>query len=321
LLSPAIQELKRRSPSTKIYVVDSDRNMNYFFKAERNLNGYSILPDYSAFKNNFNYNDEIILTNFFGFILTTGCKQHWGNLALKLFNVDKRNLKPKIYLSQNDEKFGRSYAKLLKNKMVVLCNDTSEMHKRWDVKRWEEVIKKCKGYAFVQVGPRSGRPIRGALNMLGRTTLAQAFSLVKYSKLVVAVDGLFNHVAHAFGIPKVILWSNSSPRNFGYNDNTINISKKIYCSPCRYLAKSPTRKCIIQCYVNKKVPQCMLAIKQLEVINAIKKMLNEKHDPNIKYYKFRPADKETCLDCRHNKICNIDWFKIRFSLLFNWQLI
>jgi len=153
--------------------------------------------------------------------------------------------------------------------------------------------------------------------MLGKTTLPQAISLVKYSKLVVSVDGLFNHVANVFDIPRVILWGNYNPLNYGYNDNTINIWRKINCSPCLSLGSGPTKECEGLCFINKKISRCMSAIEEPEVINAIKKLLKEKHDPNMKYYKLKSARKNACLDCKHKGICNIDFFQIRFSDLLN----
>lgn len=321
LLNPVIQAIKRRSPKTKIYVLSTHRTMRHLFETERYINGYSILPDYSVFKNNFRYDDKIILANFSVFIRMVQCKQHWINLAFRIFNVDNYKIKPKIYLDQNDESFGCSLAKSLKNRMIILCNDTSEVHKKWDTKRWERVIRECTNYVFVQVGPRSGDPIKGALNMLGKTTLTQAISLVKYSKLVVAVDGLFNHVANVFDIPRVILWGIISPRNYGYNDNTINIWKKINCSPCLYLGNGPMQECNNLCFINKKIPLCMSAIEESEVTNAIKKLLKEKYDPNTKYYKFKSDRRNVCLDCKHNDICSIDFFKIRFSDLLNLQVL
>ena len=323
LLNSALQEIKRRSSKTKIYILSSHKAVGPLLKAGRNIDGYSILPDYSIFKNNFNYDDDIILSNFFGFMRFTGCKQHQINFAFKIFNLDNKNVKPNIYLNQNDENFGRSYAKLFKNRMIILCNDTSEGFKKWDPKRWERVIKRCANYMFVQIGLNSGKPIKGALNMLGKTTLTQAMSLVKYSKLVVTVDGLFNHVADAFDIPKVILWGIFDPSNFGYYNNTINIWKKIKCSPCTRLTYFPIQKCIKRC-TNKEVPvypQCMLAIEEAEVINAIKKMLKEKHDPSIKYYKFKSVGRNACVDCKHSDICNIDSFKMKFCQLFALQII
>lgn len=319
LLNPVIQEIKKHSLDTKIYIF-GDKNLRYLVKNERNINGYFISNDPSLFKN-IRYDDKIILSNFHSFIHLTSCKQHYTNLVLKIFNLDSYNLKPKIYLNQNDDKFGRSYAKLFKNRMIILCNDTSEPFKKWDTKCWERVIKECTNYTFIQVGTNlNSRPINGALNMLSRTTLAQAMSLVKYSKLVVAIEGFFNHVANAFNIPRVILWGNNHPRNFGYNNNTINIWKRINCSPCM-LKGHPSQECIRESVINKKVPQCMLAIEEFEVINAIKKILKEKHDPNIKYYKFKPTDRNACLDCKHNNICNIEFFKIRFSDLIILQLV
>jgi len=65
----------------------------------------------------------------------------------------------------------------------------------------------------------------------------------------------------------------------------------------------------------------MLAIEESEVINAIKKMLKEKQDPSIEYYKLEPVGKNICLSCEFKDICNIDFFKIRLSDLFLLQVI
>lgn len=315
LLNPAIKEIKRRSPNTKIYIV-TDRNLQYFLETDRNIDSYSLLPDYSIFKKNFRYDEEIFLFSFWGFFRITMCRQHQINLACKILGLDNCNTKPEIYLKREDESFGHSYAKLFKNRMITLCCDTSGRLKDWDIKRWEIVVKKCKGYMFVQIGGKSKNPIKGTCNMSGRTTLAQAMSLVKYSKLFVGIDGLFNHVANIFDIPKVILWGPGSPQNSGYSTNTINICKKLNCYPC---FEFPTQKC--QSKVAQGITQCMLAIEEYEITNAIKKMLREKYDPKIEYYKLKPVSKNICLDCNYKDICNIDFFKKRFSDLFLFKLI
>lgn len=315
LLNPAIKEIKRHSPDTKIYAVTSNQ-LQYFLKTDRNIDDYSILPDYSIFKKNFRYGEEIFLFSLWSFFRITRCKQHQINLAFKILDLDNCNTKPQIYLKQEDESFGHSYAKLFKNRMITLYCDTSDRLKDWYIKRWEIVVKKCKGYMFVQIGGKSKNPIKGTCNMLGKTTLAQAMSLVKHSKLFVGIGGLFNHVADIFDIPKVILWGSGSPQNFGYCTNTINIWKKINCCPCY---EFPTQKC--QSKVAQGITQCMLAIEEYEVTNAIKKMLKEKYDPKIEYYKLKPASKNICLDCNYKDICNIDFFKKTFSDLFLFKLI
>jgi len=315
LLNPAIQEIKRRSPDTKIYV-DAARILQYFLETDRNINGYSLLPDSSILKKNFRYDEEIFFLNFFGFFKITHCMQHQINLTYKMLNLGDCNTKPKIYLKREDESFGRLYAKLFKNRMITLCCNASHRLKDWDIKGWETVVKKCKGYMFVQIGANAENPVKGAFNMLGKTTLAQALSLVKYSKLFVGVNGLFNHVAEIFNIPKVILWGTASPQNFGYSANTINICKKRNCSPCYEI---PIKKC--QSKTRQGITQCMFAIEEYEVTNAIKKMLKDKYDPKIEYYKLKPASKNICLDCNYKDICSINFFKKRFSDLFLFRII
>lgn len=318
LLSSAIKELKKRAPDTKIFVV-TNRQLGYFLRADRSINGYSLLPDYAVFKKNFKPKEEIFISSFWGFFKITGCRQHVINLTCKLFNIDKGNLKPEIYLNPEDESYGRSFAKSLKNKMVTLCCHTSDRRKDWDSRRWGNLVKKFKDLIFVQIGAFNeliDRPIKGVVNMSGKVSLPQAVSLVKYSKLFLGCEGIFNHAANVFGIPKVILWGVNNPRNFAYSENTINIWNKVYCSPCKGVIR---KKCI-----NRKegsITRCMSAIREYEVSNAVKKMLKEKHDAKIKYYRLRPASADTCISCRHSEMCSIKFFQVRFSDLFLLKLL
>ncbi|NQS88277.1 glycosyltransferase family 9 protein [Patescibacteria group bacterium] len=319
LLAPALKAIRNRFPGAKIYVYGY-RQLDYFLKNSKLVDGYSLYPDYSVFKKNFRYDDKIFMSTFSGFFRITHCRQHVVALTGKIFNVDCSRISPELPLTYRDEKFGREFAQRCKDRLITLSAFTSQRMKEWDKKRWEKVIRHYRDYVFVQIGHKTGanNRIQGTVDLLEKTTLPQAISLVKYSRLFVGSEGLFNHIAQVCGTPKIVLWGAGSPLNFGYTHNTLNIYKKISCSPC-YL--QPYQKCRRQSGFFKNTAKCMSAISVAEVIDAIKTMLESPFDREMTFSDRFAISRNLCAACNHKEKCALDFFSVRFSDLFVFQAI
>ena len=148
--------------------------------------------------------------------------------------------------------------------------------------------------------------------MLGRTSLTQAFAIVKHSRLLVGVDGVFNHVANAFGVPRVILWGPNHPRFMGYNTGTINIFKKIRCNPCWSFEFHLLPEICRSRSLNKEPCECMSMIEVAEVAEAVEKMLGGY--PGAIPQGVAPAleGERACVPCALRNKCRPDFFKVRF---------
>ena len=86
---------------------------------------------------------------------------------------------------------------------------------------WEEVmdilrpIFDSNGIHIVQIGSKGEPPIKGVMNMIGKTTLNQAAYLIKNSLLHLGLDSFGVHMASGYGKKIVALYSNGLPATCG----------------------------------------------------------------------------------------------------------
>lgn len=314
LQSIVLNEFKKRYLNTKIYVV-APKNIEQLLKVSSFIDGYNLLPSYSVFTDNFSLNDKIFVSSYFGFRILTKCKANILDLVSRIFALGSFSLEYKFFLPAKYNSFGKYYSTLFKNKIITVCNSTTEKEKCWDTKRWETIVNRFPEYIFVQIGDY-GVPIKGAVSMLGKTSLFEACSLVKFSKAYIGIDGLFNHVSHFSQVPSLILWGPLSPDVFGYLNNSINIFKRIQCSPCEYIFNKKCR----QSYYLKNITPCMAAIGINEVVLSLKNLLSN-GIKNVDNENFCRTKKDACSHCKHQILCSYKFFEIEFSKLFLLKLL
>ena len=148
------------------------------------------------------------------------------------------------------------------------------IYKEWSFDRWNEVITSIRPYIgntkIVQIGSKEDPKIEGIdIDCRGKTTLTEAITLIRDSKLHLGVDSFSNHIAGAYKIPAVILWGSTSPLGFGY-PTAKNIYKGLVCQPCYKenpeMSKVPKGTC--------ETKKCMNSITVEEVVEATKEKLN-----------------------------------------------
>jgi heptosyltransferase-2 len=115
--------------------------------------------------------------------------------------------------------------------------------KRWPPAHFVAVARDfaARGYAVWVFGsPNDAEPaaaieaaVRGAVNLVGRTGLAQAIDLLSFATRVVTNDSGLMHVAAALGRPLVAIFGSSSPDYTPPLSPTAAIARLgIECSPC-----------------------------------------------------------------------------------------
>jgi ADP-heptose:LPS heptosyltransferase len=142
--------------------------------------------------------------------------------------------KVSIYLTDQDLSWAKEVLTQLGKKVITFHPKAScSKNKEWYSDRWTEVIDWLKGRGFevLQLGTAEEPAIDGATHFMGKTSIRQALALVKHSWGFIGVDSVFNHAAHSFGKPSVVLFGASTPKVWGYAEST-NIYKSLKCQPC-----------------------------------------------------------------------------------------
>ncbi len=162
---------------------------------------------------------------------------------------------------------------------VVLVPGSVWKTKMWHWEGYRKVAKFMlnKGYDVVLLGTNADRNVnikvsRGLklINLTGKTNIADAMYIIKYSKLVVCNDSMALHLASAFKIQNVAIFCATSPE-FGFSpwqNNAIVVEKKgLDCKPCqRHGGKTcPTG-----------TEACMKELSHIDVIHVAEKLLKIK---------------------------------------------
>ncbi|WNO08124.1 glycosyltransferase family 9 protein [Teredinibacter sp. KSP-S5-2] len=126
---------------------------------------------------------------------------------------------------------------------LAICPFTTRPQKHWINDHWVQLCLRIRGrYQLKTVilgGPGDGEKAEeiarscGAINMAGKTSLAEASYLIKNAKLVIGVDTGLTHMGHAHKVPTIALFGSTCPYNFVGNETSKVIYLEKDCSPCR----------------------------------------------------------------------------------------
>lgn len=157
------------------------------------------------------------------------------------------------------ESFTRVEFKKPFNKYIVIAPVASFAPKRWPIHSFIEVAEmvlndaELKDYALVLVaGPQDDyadafnqvvekHPDR-AMNLKGKTSLAESSRLIRYGELVLGNDTGMGHIAESYGVPIISIFGPTS-QSFGFRPhmkNSESISSELWCRPCSTTGK---KKC------------------------------------------------------------------------------
>lgn len=178
------------------------------------------------------------------------------------------DIRPYIHLS-DEEKAQASWAR---DSIVIQSSGLSARHparlKEWYPDRFQRVIEALEGeYTFVQLGSKDDPPLHNAKDLRGLTSIRESAAILYQARLYVGLEGFLMHLARAAECPAVIIFGGrSAPWQLGYICN-INIHSNIACAPCW---RSNT------CELGR---QCMDRIATIEVVDAMREMLQKPRNP------------------------------------------
>jgi ADP-heptose:LPS heptosyltransferase len=143
-----------------------------------------------------------------------------------------KNSKPKIYLSDEEKKYGRYQLSEFEGfKRIAVSTTTSTDCK--DL-RYEYILPllnrlKDRGYILIGVG-KGNLDARYDFNksFFNRTSLRESCSIINTCHLYLGVDAGLYHIAAALDVPQVVFFRNNQSANNSY-PNTYNIESRIKC--------------------------------------------------------------------------------------------
>jgi ADP-heptose:LPS heptosyltransferase len=273
ICTPTLRAVRKKYPRHKIIVycsrvdhmkvlkhnphVDSVRMLSAWGMWKYPYHLFSYLFDRSRIK----YTElafQYVPPNWYG---RTNIKQIAGHIFdLDLQGEDART--ELFFTKAEDEKAIRSLAPY-RNVIIMHIYSRCSPNHLWATEKWSELVKQLPQYTFVQVGGIDEPKVEGAVDFRGKTTLREAFCLIKHASSFIGVDSIHSHVTNAFKKPGVVLFGDSDPAVWGH-DNNINVFKGIPCSPCFYMLWGS------RCPYNN---ECMKLIEVEEVREAVIKQM------------------------------------------------
>ncbi|SNZ09579.1 heptosyltransferase-2 [Persephonella hydrogeniphila] len=193
------------------------------------------------------------------------------------YSEKKLHRYPEIFLSEDEE---RSFEKFfLKEKKYILVAPGSKWEtKRWTVKGFSRLIDILseKGESVVLIGSKEDIPYTESIikniktskviNLVGKTTLRESFSIIKSARLLISNDSAPVHMAVAFNTPVVDIYG-PTVKDFGfypYRNGVVVELDNIKCRPCGL-------------HGHKKCPtgtfECMEKITPDMVLDAVNKLI------------------------------------------------
>jgi hypothetical protein len=150
------------------------------------------------------------------------------------------------------------------------------------------------GYKIVQIGGANDTPLLKVINLQGKTNINQTAYIINNSSLHLGNDSFAIHMASAFDIPTVSLYSVTSPEIAGpYWDN-----KKINLYPNNWRPS----------FNPNESPKRVNEIKIEDVVNACDKLLFNDNTIKFKTHYIGKRYNDTLIETLPNQIINQNFF-------------
>ncbi|MBL6449335.1 glycosyltransferase family 9 protein [Fulvivirga sp. 29W222] len=283
--TPTLRELKRQDPKRKIILYHLGPKHYSVFKHNPYIDSLRSLKTRTLMKHPVHFykylhkrkHRETYTYLFFQPVAPTHIyRKSVKNIVADIFDLKLEDDKVEIFLTEEEERNAKERLSLFKTPVIVHVHSRSSQNHHWELEKWNALVESLPEYDFIQVGNTDEQKVEGAIDWRGKSTLREAFALLKYASSFVGVDSSLSHVTNAFGTKGVVLFGDSTPVFWGH-DNNLNIYKGVSCSPCfYYLFKN---KCIYN-------HECMDMISVDEVRQALIKQVGRADQSKIKTAHF-----------------------------------
>ncbi len=142
-------------------------------------------------------------------------------------------LRPYLYLNSKEVATGRLFDRQIVIQSSGLGANIPMKNKEWFPERFQEVANHLQTKAsLIQLGTPLDPPLKGALDLRGKTSLRQAAAILGNSLVFVGQVGFLMHLARSVDCRSAIVYGGrEAPDKTGYiaNENLIGATR---CSPC-----------------------------------------------------------------------------------------
>lgn len=180
--------------------------------------------------------------------------KHWN------LNINYENLKNEIYFTEEEKiEYNKKFKKLPKEYLLIHSEGktTYTFNKEIGSHNIQKIIDQVENINWIQIGNKNDYKLKNInFDLRGKTSLRELFFLMSKSKGVICQEGMYNHLANAFNISSITLFTGFSPKEIYVYKNTIpiQISNLPNCSPCMKLEKcNKNFECINDEIVQKTV--------------------------------------------------------------------
>ena len=161
----------------------------------------------------------------------------------------------------------------LPEEFVVFSNGVDTWHrglkqtKCWEHEYWEQLVD-IVDIPFLQVGTTYDIPVKGAIDMRGKTSISQLLMLLRDAKGIVCGEGGLMHLAYAVGNYNTIIMRGPTRGRFYHYPQLHNIDSYL-CEKCHWINEYWYAKCY------KDVDAvCMKSITPMRVLNTLEAILD-----------------------------------------------
>jgi len=120
--------------------------------------------------------------------------------------------------------------------------------KEWPFERWDCLAERlvAAGHELVQIGTLHDPPVRGSIDLRGKTDLPRAAAILEQAKLFIGLESGLMHLAAAVRIPSVIIYGGRTrPHETGYPFHFHAGVSQLPCSGCGLNSDCPLEvKCM-----------------------------------------------------------------------------
>jgi ADP-heptose:LPS heptosyltransferase len=265
--TPAIRTLKELYPEYKLIIYHMGPKHEAVFKDNpyidslRQITTKNLLKHprhwYTFYWNRKHMPYTYLMFQPFG--LTHIYKKNVKHIVADIFDMELKTEKVEIYLTKEEEEFGRKSMTQYKVPVIIHVHARSTQNHHWYKEKWEQLVAELPEYDFIQLGNTDEALIDGANDWRGKTTIREAFAMVKYATSFVGIDSSMAHITNAFDTNGVVIFGSGSATIWGH-ENNINLSKGLPCQPCYYYLFKD--KCIYD-------HECMTTMEVAEVKAAL----------------------------------------------------
>lgn len=161
-------------------------------------------------------------------------KRHILSLLCKQAGLKgKIALRPYIYLTEREKQAGKWANGCVVVQSSALGGRLPMLNKDWYPDRFQKVVEGVVLEApVIQLGAADDPPLRGAMDLRGRTSLRQSAAILSNAQLYIGAVGFLMHLARAVDCPAVIVYGGrEAPWQTGYPCNS-NVFSNEPCAPC-----------------------------------------------------------------------------------------